>query len=128
MKLALIAILSLFLTACFTTGGSSPSYYAYADAMKHLEKNISTYEQVKEIYGECNSKEEIEGGYRCTWKNSNTVVRSTEDLATNTPANFDPGRSIGRFTYTTVYTSTLTAVFSNDNILKAFSVRNNIEQ
>ncbi len=128
MKLALIAILSLFLAACFTTGGPTPSYYAYADAMSKLEKNVSTYEQVKKIYGECNSKEEIEGGYRCTWKNSNTVVRSTESYATNAPANFDPGRSIGRFTYTTVYTSTLTAVFSNDNILKAFSVRNNIEQ
>ena len=128
MKLALIASLSLCLAACFTTGGPTPSYYAYADAMSKLEKNVSTYEQVKEIYGECDNKEEIEGGYRCTWKNSNTVVRSTEDFATNTPANFDPGRSIGRFTYTTVYTSTLIAVFSNDNILKAFSVRNNIEQ
>ena len=128
MKLALIAILSLFLTACFTTGGPSPSYYAYADAIKHLEKNVSTYEQVKELYGECNSKEEINGGYRCTWKNSNTVVRSTESFATNAPANFDPGRSIGRFTYTTVYTSTLTAVFSNDNKLMTFSVSNNIEK
>lgn len=128
MKLALIAILSLFLAACATTGGPSPSYYAYADAMKHLEKNVSTYEQVKGLYGECNSKEEIDGGYRCIWQNSNTVVRSTENFAANTPANFDPGRSIGRFTYTTIYTSKLTAVFSNDNILKSFSVSNNIEQ
>ncbi|MBO4512270.1 MAG: hypothetical protein J5746_05860 [Victivallales bacterium] len=128
MKLVLIAIMSLFLAACFTTGGPSPSYYAYADAMKRLEKNVSTYEQVKEIYGECNNKEEIDGGYRCIWKNSNTVVRSTENFATNAPANFDPGRSIGRYTYTTVYTSTLTAVFSKDNILKSFSVSNNIEQ
>ena len=128
MKFALIAILSLFFAACTTTGSASPSYYAYADAMRRLEKNISTYEQVKEIYGDCNSREEIDGGYRCTWKNSNTVVRSTENFATNAPANFDPGRSVGRFTYTTVYTSTLTAVFSNDNILKTFTVSNNIEQ
>ena len=96
--------------------------------MKKLEKNVSTYEQVKELYGECNSKEEIDGGYRCIWKNSNTVVRSTESFAATAPANFDPGRSIGRFTYTTVYTSTLTAVFSNDNTLTTFSVSNNIEK
>lgn len=128
MKLALIAILALFLAACATTGDSSPSYYAYADAPKRLEKFVTTYEQVKKLYGECTSKEVVNAGYRCVWKHSNTVVRSTETNGATSVANFDSGRSVGSHTYTTVYTSTLTAVFSNDNKLMTFSVSNNIEK
>ena len=128
MRFALVAIIALLVAGCVTTGASSPSYYAYSDAVKLLEKNVSTYEQVKGLYGECGSRENVNGGYRCIWRNSNTVVRSTESYGANSVANFDPGRSAGRFTYTTVYTSTLTAVFSNDDILRAFTVSNQIEK
>ena len=129
MKAVSIAILAIFLCACTATKAPSPSYYAYQDAARRLEKNVSTYEQVRQLYGECASKEEVKGGYRCVWKNSNTVVRSTEQVgASASLTNFDPGRSVGRYTYTTVYTSTMTAVFTNDNILRALSVSNNIEK
>ena len=128
LPLILLYTATLFIAACTTTGPQSPSYHAYGDASRHIEKNATTYEDMKRLYGECTSQEPTSDGYRCLWKHKRTVVCSTETDGATPSTDFDPGRAQRHFTYKITCTSILTAVFTNDNVLRNFTVRDFIEK
>ena len=126
--LVLISAATLFLAGCVNVVPSAPSYYAYGNAYRRLEKNVTTFDDVKEMYGECDYKEPMIDGYRCVWRHSSTVVRSAETSGEQPAADFDQGSNQRNFTRKITYTSILTAVFTADNVLKNFTVRNFIEK
>lgn len=123
-KIILAMAAALLVMGCAVSGNTTPSYHAFAGADMYIEKNVTTYDDLKARYGECTSREEIKNGYRCVWKDDHTVVRSATSRSSYGITDFDPGRSIGRHTYRTIYSSTLTAVFTNDNVLRNFAISN----
>ena len=126
--LILLFTATLFIAACNTASPSSPSYHAYGNASNHIKNNVTTFEDMKQLYGECISQEPTSDGYRCLWKHQTTVVYSTESDGALQSTEFDPGRNQKRFTNKITYTSILTAVFNNGNVLKNYTVRNFIEK
>lgn len=119
---ALIA--ALVLTSCKTTRVNTltSEQDAFADARKTWKAGQTTYDEMKEKYGEPSDKAQIENGFAARWLERRTVTRSVPVYGNANPvATFEA--ELNRPSHVQTITTALEAFYTTDGILTNFRLQ-----
>ncbi len=119
---ALIA--ALVLASCKTTRVNTLASErdAFADARKTWKAGHTTYDEMKEKYGEPTDKAQIENGFAARWLERRTVTRSVPAYGNANPvASFEA--ELNRPTQVITITTALEAFYTTNGILTNFRLQ-----